>query len=223
MKNYILYILFIGLISCQTKEKETEPYNEFSKSKYRSFSQDIEWNSGFFFKKGYPYIGSDETAFFLNICEYIDSFEIPLVSEQEIDFLKKKLYISDMYTITPITEKYTNYYKAYYEITSTRDWHNTKITGKLYLLGHSSLLPGRGGAVFMSDTTEQYGWFIVLCPIAGGVAGEGESHPKYQHHPDSLIYYTRIKSLHPKAQELCGNYERLSWNPYRLIKDEEVE
>jgi len=101
-------------------------------------------------------------------------------------------------------------YKTYYEITDARDWQGSKVSGKLYQIGYSRMIPT--GGVYISDTTEEYGWFVVLF-----------SHKYPNQHKPELILDTQIKSTHPKAQELCGNYERLSWNPYRLNRDEEVE
>jgi len=92
------------------------------------------------------------------------------------------------------------------------NWESTKVAGKLYWIGSGSLF----GSVFISDTTEQYDWFMVLFPVIT----KPESRQNY---PDSICQYLRIKSIHPKAQRICGSYKNLSLNPYHFIKDEEVE
>jgi len=213
MKKYFIFIIFLIFISCQAEQIEEEKVNISSSDlDYPSRRRSADWQSGFFLKREQKALHSKKPAFFLNICEYDKPMWIPTtLSGKEAYFLEKNLNISQyqLYYGKKVKEViYLN--KIYYEITDARDWQGSKVSGKLYRIGYSRMIPT--GGVYISDTTEKYGWFVVLFP---------HKYPS-QHEPE-LILDTQIKSMHPKAQELCGNYERLSWNPYRLIRDEEVE
>jgi len=209
----MIFTILIGLISCQIKQKEKEIPNKKTVSTYPSSSKG---NSGFFVKQGSDVYSNNRI--FLNICEYDKRINVPLLPKNELEYLEESLYISALYKLYHKTQDLNDNiaYLTYYEITNTSDWQSNKVSGKLYWLGRSKLGPLGNGSVYMSDTTEKYGWFIVLLPI------EDEYRIDSKAYPDSLIKYVRIKSKHPKAEELYGNYERLSKNPYRLIRDEEV-
>jgi len=169
----------------------------------------------FFFKEGDSSTYLGKSNFFLNICEYNEEGKSIELSRHKMDILREKLYISDRYgLINNARSRDGTKYKTYYEITDTRDWQSSKTNGKLYRIGVSRLM--LGGSVFISDTTEKYGWFVVLFPVIT----KPESRQNY---PDSICQYLRIKSIHPKAQRICGSYKNLSLNPYHFIKDEEVE
>jgi len=213
MRKYICLITLITTISCQEGQVEKETTDTLSiQSKYSRGTdyQSNWWNSGFFAKENKDFYG--KSTVFLNICQYDGMMSVKHgLSKKELDSLMTRFNIHYLYyKLYPRK----SWYKTYYEIMNTSGWKSTKVAGKLYWLG-AGVSPYAGG-VFISDTTEQYGWFMVLLPVTT------EYSNSYQSYPDSVVKYTRIKSNHPKAQELCGNYERLSWNPYRLIRDEEV-
>jgi len=215
MKKYFIFTIFLIFISCQAEQMEEEKVNTSSSDlDYPSRRRSADWQSGFFLKREQKALHSKKPAFFLNICEYKTLELIPTLSGKEANLLEKSPNIPKQYGLYH-REKSKNVQmivkpKIYYEITDARDWQGSKVSGKLYWIGYSKMIPT--GGVYISDTTEEYGWFVVLFP---------HKYPS-QHEPE-LILDTQIKSMHPKAQELCGNYERLSWNPYRLIRDEEVE
>lgn len=208
MKSSIINtIFFCFLISCHTKTQKDESSTQETEYKLQS-SFDI----GFYIKEKSTLKGNRD-AFFLSILEYEPSTKTLSLGKEKSNHLRNKLYISKLYGIYNYDEKSEYYHpRAYYEILDTHQWPPIKTVGKLHEIGGSAM-----GGIFLSDTTEQYGWFVVLS--RAGIKG----HPKFKTYPDSVITYTRIKSTHPKAKILCGNYERLSQIPYRIITHEEVE
>lgn len=113
-------------------------------------------------------------------------------------------YLSNKNKQTPV---------AYYQITeapSLQPYHKLyKTTGRLYLY---SGYGGNGGNFYVSDTTEKYGSFIIKTPPF-------IKPPAYALDAPQKL---RVSSLSEKSKNLCGEYNKVSYLPYHIIRDEEV-
>lgn len=172
--------------------------------------------SGFYKNEG------NKGSFVLNICGYrertieglrlspeaVDSILLPY-SLSEYKFRKKC-------TVRNQKGKIANkIHRVYYEIADLENGNEEKIVGKLYQFGSSGCMNKyiNGGEVYISDTTALYGWFIITVPMSLG----------WGKHTRTVQSKLQVKSKNLKAQKICGSYNQTSFEPYRIIRDEEVE
>lgn len=165
-------------------------------------------------------IGKEVTNYYAKKSDLIFKIQQPnllntfILQNIELDICSKSLRKD---TIRTLSHKY------FYEIIDLRWSENKdnpdnkgksaerpKIFGKLYLFDNYCGCCFDGGGLFMSDTTEKYGWFV----IKNSGLIKGSTH---------INLDTKIFSMDKKAKSICGKYEKISEYAYRTLSDEEVE
>ena len=227
MKRVMYYILSLCFFACQNSKKENEPKKVLPESSERLDSlkytlQHENWSNdvGLYF--------SYNSSAFINLCEYQRFTKAIRPSDEQISFfLANDLIPSEEYDcdfkgkcdiLTKIDYSQEGWPDSttvvYYEITDvSSSYKRTKTTGKLYRFYVYGGALG-GGNIYLSDTTDRYGWFIIQTPI----------HLKPPaHFTKPVLKNLKITSYDKKAKSLCGEYDKLTDYPYRIIKDEEVK
>jgi hypothetical protein len=227
MKRVVYFVLLLCFVACQNSKKEDKVQKIVPESSERLDSlkytlQDQNWANdvGLYF--------SYNSSAFINICEYQRLTKAIKPSDEQINFfLTNNLIPSEEYSCDysgkcDILKKIDYSRKmwvdssnvVYYEIVDvSSSYKRTKTIGKLYKFYEYGGSLG-GGNIYLSDTTNKYGWFIIQTPI----------HLKPPtHFTKPVLEKLKITSLNKKAESLCGEYDKLANYPYRIIKDEEVK
>ena len=223
--SYILkFIFFLFLISCDTKRKNNSDKKIVNILDSTSYLLEIgNYSVSGTYKHTYKEVNTNVIQ--IDICHYKGENNQTILSKKIIDSLiasqvlfSKNAYGDSMYYYYNEQSKKKNRIRQrfYYQI-----WHksdNIKISGKLYKIGDwrmKNITPSKnGGEIFISDTTQQYGWFVFQTPSYDTIHyGRGKF---------NLLEKPLITSTHPKAKVLYGYYDKISNIPHRLIRDEEV-
>lgn len=103
--------------------------------------------------------------------------------------------------------------RVYYEIINVNKWDKPKVIGKLYLIYENEFAGKKGKRIYISDTTSQYGVFL-LETIMRDVHTFGE---------ESIFEQSKVafRSI-DRFNDMKGLSDRFVTPPYRLIRDEEV-
>lgn len=226
MKRVIYFVLLLCFLACQNSKKEDKLQKVVPESSERLDSlkytlQHETWANdvGLYF--------SYNSLAYINLCEYQRFTKAVRLSEEQVSFfLSNNLIPSEEYDCDyrgkcDILKKIDYSRKrwvdstniVYYEITDiSSPYKKTKTIGKLYKFYEYGGGLG-GGNIYLSDTTDRYGWFIIQTPI----------HLKPPaHFTKPVLKNLKITSSDKKAKSLCGEYDKLTDYPYRIIKDEEV-
>lgn len=223
----IIYLLFIACTylffsSCREQKKDIKTTIKVIPIKIRD---------GLWWRESGVYVRAFEYSF--TLCEYEKKMKRHKISMANLDFFLKNNLISKItykhtqgYEIgTPVEIDYKKKYKnqnevwndsiniVYYQINDLGSKENSKKIGKLYQFANTYTDALGGGSIYLSDTTDIYGWFIVETPV------ELKS-PSYFSKP--VLKNLKITSLDKRAENICGEYEKISHNTDRFVKDEEV-
>ena len=165
-------------------------------------------------------------AFLINICSYTEShpiFEYPptyaknpltLASLSELRMAGLLDDFATSYEGNKVEMEYTikdSIPRTYYEIVDTYLRNKPNKVGQLYLVYENENIENNGRCVFVSDTTKEYGFFIIETGV--------NSH---QHKRHNMSFSTDMSIKIKGNKILGGNYKQISSCPYRLIRDEEV-
>ena len=101
--------------------------------------------------------------------------------------------------------------RTYYEIVNENLLNKPNKVGQLYLIYENEKIENNGRCVFVSDTTKEYGFFIIETNIN-----------RDQHKRHNMSFSTEMSVKIKGNKMLGGNYQQISSFPYRLIRDEEV-
>lgn len=207
----LLSVVLFFSYSCSEKEKMNISDNLDSTRYYLDF-----WG-----KSGLYY----NVSYFVNLCSYSSmetAYGNSYLQKNPLSFeaLKqlKKTNLLDTLALDYQGHKVKIEYnlldsipRVYYEIVDTYLRNKPRKLGKLYLIYENESIENNGKSIFVSDTTLEYGFFIMETCISSSLN---------KHH--NMNFPTEMSVKIKGNKTLQGSYKQVSPTPYRLISDEEV-
>lgn len=107
--------------------------------------------------------------------------------------------------------------RVYYEIINLDRWNKPKHTGRLYLLYEDMDVGYQGKRIFISDTTQEYGFFILET-----VFDRNKSRPSISDVSNyEGLFLSDINFRKVFGNQICELSDRIL-PPYQIIKDEDI-
>ncbi len=164
-----MYFVVLFFISCNTVKKDTEK----SRIVVDSANYVVDCDPG---ASGLYSSYIHENNYLFNLCiyeneDFLKKIKSPFSQKKITDKLKMDTLIPlkitqfDDIILDVIYKDIDSIPRVYYEFTDMESWDKKKTVGQLYLLYENRQAGNEGRRIFISDTTDKYGVFILETPI----------------------------------------------------------